>query len=75
MGVDPAQDHQVLEAVYVVEQVGFVRHLAGIARGGLSREDEFGHEEGIGEEGAGQEGAGFEVAFRIWVSEGEEGMA
>ena len=53
VGVDPAEDDEVRERIDVIEQVGFVRHLARVRGGGLAGNDEFGDEEGIGEEGAG----------------------
>ena len=59
VGVDPAQDDEVGKGVDVVEEVGLVRHFAGVGGGGLAGDDEFGDEEGVGEEGAGEEGAGF----------------
>ena len=74
MGMDPAQDHEIL-AIDVVEQRGLVHHLARIRRALLLGNDELRHEERVRDQRAAQDPARFEIGPRVAGRERQEGAA
>ena len=74
MGMDPAQDHQLLP-IAVIEQRALVHHLARVARALLLRDHQLADEQRVRDQRPAQEPARLEVARRVGRREREEGVS
>ena len=63
--VDPSKDHRIFLGINIIEERGFVDHLARIACVLLLWDDDLLDENCVGDHGPAQHAAGFEVPSRV----------
>jgi len=65
MRVDPSKDHRIFLGINIIEERGFVDHLARIACVLLLRDDDLLNEDCVGDHSPAQHAACFEVSSRV----------